>query len=75
MSGSHIRIVKPLVDKDSYVNRKQYFSIKLQGVVDHRKKFIDVFIGYPGSVHDAIVFKESPLYNELHEICEGTYSR
>lgn len=34
-------------------------------------KFLDVFIGYPGSVHDARVFKNSPLRNTLHELCES----
>lgn len=60
IDGSHIRIDKPDEDPDSYINRKQYFSIHIQGTVDHRMKFLDVFIGYPGSVHDARVFKNSP---------------
>ena len=75
MDGSHIRIDKPLEDKVSYVNREQYFSIQLKGVLDHKKKFIDVFIGHLGSVHDARVSKESPLYNALHEICKVKYAR
>ncbi|XP_018305832.1 putative nuclease HARBI1, partial [Mycetomoellerius zeteki] len=61
-------------DPDSYINRKQYFSIQLQGVVNHQRKFIDVFVGYPGSVHDARVFNESELNECLTNICgDGTY--
>lgn len=71
IDGSHVRIDKPIEDPDSYVNKKQYFSLQLQGTVDHRMKFIDVFIGYPGSVHDARVFKNSPIYRDLHVLCEG----
>jgi len=36
MDGTHIRIDKPLENPDSYINRKQYFSIQLQGVVNHQ---------------------------------------
>lgn len=67
--GSHIRIDKPIEDPNSYINRKQYFSLHLQGVVNHNMKFIDVFIGYPGSVHDARVFRNSPIHNDLRELC------
>ncbi|XP_025152488.1 putative nuclease HARBI1 [Harpegnathos saltator] len=69
IDGTHIRIDKPQNDHESYINRKQYFPIYLQGVVDHKMKFIDVFIGYPGSVHDARVFRESLLNESLAEIC------
>lgn len=71
IDGSHIRIDKPTEDADSYINRKQYFSLHIQGTVDHKLKFIDVFIGYPGSVHDARVLKNSSIYNDLHQLCEG----
>lgn len=71
IDGSHIRIDKPVEDPDSYINRKQYFSIHVQGTVNHDMKFIDVFIGYPGSVHDARVLKNSTLYNDLHNLCGG----
>ncbi|KAI4454136.1 hypothetical protein MML48_1g11491 [Holotrichia oblita] len=69
IDGSHIRIDKPLQDKDSYINRKQYFSIHMQGIANEKRKFIDVWIGYPGSVHDARVFRESAIYNILPQLC------
>lgn len=71
IDGSHIRINKPVEDANSYINRKQYFSIHVQGTVNHNLKFIDIFVGYPGSVHDARVFKNSSIYNDLHELCGG----
>jgi len=69
IDGSHVRIDKPVEDPDSYINRKQYFSLHIQGTVNHKMKFIDVFVGYPGSVHDARVFRNSSIYTNLHELC------
>ncbi|XP_024875157.1 putative nuclease HARBI1 isoform X2 [Temnothorax curvispinosus] len=69
IDGSHIRIDKPMEDPDSYINRKSYFSIHMQGTVNHKMKFIDVFIGYPGSVHDARVLKNSTIYADLRQLC------
>ncbi|XP_032682473.1 putative nuclease HARBI1 [Odontomachus brunneus] len=73
IDGCHVRIDKPTEDSDSYINRKQYFSLHIQGTVNHNMKFIDVFTGYPGSVHDARVFRNSPLCNDLHELCTDHY--
>ncbi|XP_036151281.1 protein ALP1-like isoform X2 [Monomorium pharaonis] len=73
VDGTHIRIDRPAEDSDSYINRKQFFSIHLQGTVDHKMKFIDVFIGYPGSVHDVRVFRNSSLYHDLRELCSDNY--
>ena len=39
----------------------------LQGVVDHSYRFIDVNIGWPGSVHDARVFSHSSIYKKITE--------
>ncbi|XP_018045614.1 PREDICTED: uncharacterized protein LOC108685368 [Atta colombica] len=52
MDESYVRIDRPAEDLNSYINRKQYFSIHLQGTVNHRMKFLDIFVGYPESVHD-----------------------
>nr|CAH7763113.1 unnamed protein product [Callosobruchus chinensis] len=44
----------------------------MQAVCDHRHKILDVFIGFPGSVHDSRVFRNSGQKNGLAEKC-GTY--
>ncbi|KAJ8915701.1 hypothetical protein NQ315_000635 [Exocentrus adspersus] len=72
IDGSHIKIDRPINDPHSYINRKGYYSIQMQAVCDHKRKIIDVFIGYPGSVHDSRVFRNSPLQNSLEAKC-GRY--
>lgn len=62
IDGSHIAIKAPHVNHEDYFNRKQTYSINLQGVVDATCKFIDVSTGWPGSIHDASVLRLSTLY-------------
>ncbi|XP_036327735.1 protein ALP1-like [Rhagoletis pomonella] len=62
IDGTHIRIKCPVNKHDEYINHKRFYSIQAQAVVDSDYKFTDVFIGYPGSVHDTRVFVNSPLY-------------
>lgn len=71
VDGTHIEIDRPnhKDDPDSYYTRKKRFAIHVQGVVDHTKKFIHIFLGYPGSVHDARVFRESDLFPVLPNLC------
>ncbi|XP_046387094.1 putative nuclease HARBI1 [Ischnura elegans] len=71
IDGTHFRIDKPVEDPESYINRKKYFSIQAQAIVNEKGKFTDVFVGYPGSVHDARVFKNSSIYPELPNYCQG----
>ena len=52
IDGSHIPFKAPLEDPDAYYNRKGFHSIVLQGVVDCFLNFTDIFIGYPGRVHE-----------------------
>ncbi|XP_012717788.2 putative nuclease HARBI1 [Fundulus heteroclitus] len=63
IDGCHIRIKAPLPGTASeYLNRKQFHSILLQAICDSTGKFLDVFVGYPGSVHDTTVLKNSPVF-------------
>jgi len=70
IDGSHICIDKPSEDPVAYINRKHYFSVHMQGVVNDEKKFIDIFMGYPGSVHDARVFANSSFAEDLPALCQ-----
>lgn len=53
IDGSHIPIIAPQNYHNDYFNRKSWHSIILQGVVDGKGKFWNVFTGLPGSLHDA----------------------
>ncbi|XP_043233380.1 putative nuclease HARBI1 [Amphibalanus amphitrite] len=69
IDGSHIPISQPVEDQEVYVNRKGFHSLVLQAVCQADMRFIDVFTGYPGSVHDARVFRNSPLCQALPRLC------
>jgi hypothetical protein len=69
VDGSHIPI--RLVDEEmatDYYCRKGFFSIVLQATVDHIPIFTDIYVGWPGSVSDARVWRNSPLKRKLDEI-------
>jgi len=48
-------------------------SITLQALCDYKKKFIDVFAGAPGKIHDLRVFALSYISKELPLICENKH--
>ena len=64
IDGCHIRIKVRLQDAEDYINRKDYHSIVLQGLVDNNYMFRDVFVGWPGESHDIRIFENFPLYQE-----------
>ena len=63
VDGCHVTILAPNENPADYVNRKGFYSIILQGLVDSDYLFRDVYVGWPGKVHDSHVFKNSPLYD------------
>ena len=64
IDGSHIPIIRPMESASDYYNRKGYYSIIMQAVVDYRGWFLDAYIGWPGKVHDARVLVNSSLYRK-----------
>ncbi|CAM4570087.1 unnamed protein product [Leuciscus chuanchicus] len=63
IDGCHVRIKPPAVNAACYFNRKLFHSVQLQAVCDHRGKFLDICVGFPGSVHDARTLKNSAIYS------------
>lgn len=64
IDGCHIRVKPPAEDAACYFNRKLFHSVQLQAICDDGGRFLDVFVGYCGSVHDARVLQNSPIYYE-----------
>ena len=64
IDGTHIPIVWPQDSASDYYNRKGYYSILMQAIVEFRGLFIDVNIGWPSNVHDARVFANSSCYRK-----------
>ena len=57
-----IPVTPPFLEHTDYFNRKGWYSIILQGVVDHNYLFEDIYVGWPGNVHDARVLAHSSIY-------------
>ena len=67
IDGCHIPITPPTMNHTDYYNRKGWYSMLLQAVVDHNYLFTDVCVGWPGSVHDARVLANSSLYQKASQ--------
>lgn len=65
IDGCHIQITAPPHNHHDYYNRKQVHSVVLQGMCDDKMRFTDVFIGAPGRMHDAKIFRSSPIFQKL----------
>lgn len=59
--------------KSTYVNRHDIPALTLQGICDHRRRYIDIFTGPPGKIHDSRVFKLSFISSEIPFICGQEY--
>ena len=71
IDGCHIRIQRPQRRGLDYLNKKGYYSMLLQGICDDRGRFIDIFAGAPGRVHDARLLRLSSFYQECKEKMEN----
>ncbi|XP_060588032.1 putative nuclease HARBI1 [Ruditapes philippinarum] len=72
IDGTHIPVPAPTSEhRASFINRKGFSSIQLQVVCDSNLKLLDTYTGWPGSVHDARVYRNSPadLFLSVQPIC------
>ena len=59
LSYTHI---PPCDEPTDYHIRKSFYSIVVQAVVDYKNGFLDIYTGWPGTIHDAHMFAHSSLY-------------
>ena len=62
IDGIHIQIKGPDERAVDYFSRYHQYDFIVQGVVDSHKLFLDFAAGYPGSLHNARVLRNSTLY-------------
>ena len=65
IDGCHIPVRPPALNHTDDYNCKGWCSVILQAVVDHKYLIRDVYIGWPGSVHDARVLSKTYLYHKI----------
>ncbi|CAM5107614.1 unnamed protein product [Eretmochelys imbricata] len=70
IDGIHIPILALDHLGSQYLNRKGYFSMVLQALVDHKGHLTDINVGWLGKVHDTRIFRNSGVFEQLQE---GTY--
>ena len=69
VDGTHVPVPGPTTEhRASFINRKGFPSMILQVICDSNLQFIDIYTGWPGSVHDARVFRNSPVCNKIDNL-------
>lgn len=62
---THIRIMRPSVDENNYVNRKFYHSLNVQAICGPRGLLHNVDVHWPGSSHDSFILRQSEVWNVM----------
>ena len=74
IDGTHISIRAPMEEPEAYINRKTFHSINVQVICDENMVFTNVLAGWPGSVHDSRVLRNSTVYNTAaNKFSENTH--
>ncbi len=51
LDGMLIPVIAPVSYPTDYYNRKEWYSVLLQGLVDHTYSLLDFNVGWPGKSH------------------------
>ncbi|XP_037960334.1 putative nuclease HARBI1 [Teleopsis dalmanni] len=70
IDGTYIYVRKPANKiRSTYINRHGLLSITLKTICDGNKRFLDLFVGSPSKIHDALIYKLSPISKQLSSVC------
>ncbi|XP_065933899.1 putative nuclease HARBI1 [Magallana gigas] len=67
VDGTMIKIVSPSENEADYLCRKGFYALNVQMTCDPQFRVLDVVAKWPGSVHDARIFRESNLCTLMEE--------
>ena len=59
---THVKIATPADNEHEYVNRKNDHTINVQLICDADASIMNCVVRWPGSVHDARILRESPVF-------------
>lgn len=62
IDGSHVRIEAPVDSAADYFSHYQQHDFIIQAVVNGKKHFLDFACGFPGSMHDGCVLRQSRIF-------------
>jgi hypothetical protein len=65
VDGSYVLIKAPHKDSHVYINRKCFYGITVQAICDHKLRFLNCYAGYPSSVSDCRIFRNSPINQKM----------
>ena len=57
IDGTHIPVIRPQDNPSDYYNRKGFYSVMMQAVVDFCGLFLDMYIGWLGKVYEQESFQ------------------
>ncbi|XP_065405433.1 uncharacterized protein LOC135972219 isoform X2 [Chrysemys picta bellii] len=64
---TYIPILAPDHQGSQYINCMRYFSMVLQALVDHKGRFTNINVGWPGMVYDTRAFRNTSLFKRLQQ--------
>lgn len=64
---THVEVKKPSLFGDEYINRKGFASINAQATCDADEKFTSITAEWPGSVHDARIWRRSDIRRKISQ--------
>ena len=72
IDGSHVAITAPDSNEEVYVNRKLFHYIYIQAICDYGFPFIDSVVVWPGSTHDAFIWRQSAVKENIKWHCTNS---
>lgn len=72
---THVAILKPALEEHNYINRKGFHSLNVQIVCGADLRIFSINANYPGSAHDAFIWRQSRVRTYLHNLHVNGHER